>query len=107
MGFALFFLGEYSDMILMSAVTALCFFGGWLSPFAFLPSFVPTLIPGFLWLGIKVVLILFGFVWVRAAFPRYRFDQLMYLGWKCFLPFLLGYFIFVAGVCFAFDWLPY
>jgi NADH-quinone oxidoreductase subunit H len=103
MGFALFFLGEYSNMILMSSITSLCFFGGWLSP-------LPVdffLIPGFLWMGIKVVLVLFGFVWVRAAFPRYRFDQLMYIGWKAFLPFLLGYFIFVAGVCFAFDWLPY
>jgi NADH-quinone oxidoreductase subunit H len=103
MGFALFFLGEYSNMILMSTITSLCFFGGWLSPLPF--DFF--LIPGYLWMGIKVVLILFGFVWVRAAFPRYRFDQLLYLGWKAFLPFLLGYFIFVAGVCFAFDWLPY
>ena len=104
MGFALFFLGEYSNMILMSTITSLCYFGGWFSPFPGLTGIY--LLPGYLWLGIKVTLILFGFVWVRAAFPRYRFDQLLYLGWKCFLPFLLGYFIFVAGVLFAFDWLP-
>jgi NADH-quinone oxidoreductase subunit H len=103
MGFALFFLGEYSNMIMMSALTSLCFFGGWLSliPFGF------AIIPGPFWMGIKITAILFGFIWVRAAFPRYRFDQLMYLGWKSFLPFTLGWFIFVAGLLFGCDWLPY
>ena len=96
MGFALFFLGEYSNMILMSSLTIILFFGGWYGP----------LLPGFLWMGFKVVCILFGFIWVRAAFPRYRFDQLMYLGWKTFLPFLLGYYIWVAGLLYALDWLP-
>lgn len=96
MGFALFFLGEYSNMILMSSLTIILFFGGWHGP----------LLPGFLWMGFKVVCILFGFIWVRAAFPRYRFDQLMYLGWKTFLPFLLGYYIWVAGLLYALDWLP-
>lgn len=97
MGFALFFLGEYSNMILMSSLTIVCFFGGWLGPW---------LLPGFLWYGFKVVCVLFGFIWVRSAFPRYRFDQLMYLGWKTFLPFLLGYYMFVAGLLYALDWLP-
>ena len=102
MGFALFFLGEYSNMIMMSALTAICFFGGWYS----LLPFGLGILPGPLWLGIKVVMILFGFIWVRAAFPRYRFDQLMYLGWKTFLPFLLGYYIWVVGMLYSFDWLP-
>ena len=102
MGFALFFLGEYSNMIMISAFTAICFFGGWYS----LLPFGLGILPGPLWLGIKVVMILFGFIWVRAAFPRYRFDQLMYLGWKTFLPFLLGYYIWVVGMLYSFDWLP-
>jgi len=102
MGFALFFLGEYSNMIMMSALTAICFFGGWYS----LLPFGLGILPGPVWLGIKVTLVLFGFIWVRAAFPRYRFDQLIYLGWKSFLPFLLGYYMFVAGMLYSFDWLP-
>lgn len=96
MGFALFFLGEYSNMILMSSLTIILFFGGWLGP----------LLPGSIWFGFKVVCVLFGFIWVRAAFPRYRFDQLIYLGWKCFLPFLLGYYMWVAGFLYTLDWLP-
>ena len=102
MGFALFFLGEYSNMIMMSCLTAICFFGGWYS----LLPFGLGILPGPVWLGIKVTLVLFGFIWVRAAFPRYRFDQLIYLGWKTFLPFLLGYYMFVAGMLYSFDWLP-
>ena len=102
MGFALFFLGEYSNMIMMSALTAICFFGGWYS----LLPFGLGILPGPVWLGIKVTLVLFGFIWVRAAFPRYRFDQLIMLGWKVFLPFLLGYYMFVAGMLYTFDWLP-
>ena len=81
MGFAAFFLGEYANMILMSAFTAILFLGGWLSPFEGL-----DFIPGFIWMAVKILLILFFFVWVRAALPRYRFDQLMRLGWKIFLP---------------------
>ena len=103
MGFALFFLGEYSNMIMMSALTVICFFGGWLP----LISFGPDILPQGLWMGLKITAILFGFIWVRAAFPRYRFDQLMYLGWKSFLPFVTGWFIFVAGLLFGCDWLPY
>ena len=102
MGFALFFLGEYSNMIMMSALTAICFFGGWYS----LLPFGLGILPGPVWFGIKVTLVLFGFIWVRAAFPRYRYDQLIYLGWKTFLPFLLGYYMFVAGMLYSFDWLP-
>ncbi len=81
MGFAAFFLGEYANMMLMSAITSILFLGGWLPPFEFL-----SFIPGALWLIIKIVLLLFVFVWVRAAIPRYRYDQLMRLGWKVFLP---------------------
>ena len=102
MGFALFFLGEYSNMIMMSALTAICFFGGWYS----LLPFGLGILPGPVWLGIKVTLVLFGFIWVRAAFPRYRYDQLIIIGWKVFLPFLLGYYMFVAGMLYTFDWLP-
>jgi NADH-quinone oxidoreductase subunit H len=81
MGFAAFFLGEYANMILMSAMTSILFLGGWLPPFAFL-----SFIPGALWLIIKIVFLLFVFIWVRASIPRYRYDQLMRLGWKIFLP---------------------
>ena len=81
MGFAAFFLGEYANMILMSAITSILFLGGWLPPFASL-----SFIPGALWFIIKIVLLLFVFVWIRAAIPRYRYDQLMRLGWKVFLP---------------------
>lgn len=98
MGFALFFLGEYSNMILMSGLVCIFFLGGWL-PFLFL-----TLSP-FFWFGIKTTFVLVFFVWVRAAFPRYRYDQLMRLGWKIFLPFSLGWFLFFSGIFFGFDWL--
>ena len=81
MGFAAFFLGEYANMILMSAITTILFLGGWLPPVQAL-----SFIPGALWFIIKIVLLLFVFVWVRAAIPRYRYDQLMRLGWKVFLP---------------------
>jgi NADH-quinone oxidoreductase subunit H len=81
MGFAAFFLGEYANMILMSSLTSILFLGGWLPPFNFL-----SFIPGPIWLIIKILFLLFVFVWVRAALPRYRYDQLMRLGWKIFLP---------------------
>lgn len=87
--FALFFLGEYSNMIFMSTFFVVLFFGGWL-PFPFLSFFA---IKGF-WLGFKVVCVLFWFIWVRATFPRYRFDQLMSIGWKVFLPLTFAMFIF-------------
>ncbi len=81
MGFAAFFIGEYINMILMSAFTSLLFLGGWLAPCKAL-----EFIPPFFWMVIKICAILFFFIWVRAALPRYRFDQLMRLGWKIFLP---------------------
>nr|NP_044754.1 NADH dehydrogenase subunit 1 [Reclinomonas americana]AAD11869.1 NADH dehydrogenase subunit 1 [Reclinomonas americana] len=103
MGFALFFLGEYANMILMCSMCTILFLGGWLAPLNILPF---TLIPGSIWFGLKVVFLLFVFIWVRATFPRYRYDQLMRLGWKIFLPFSLGWVLFVAGVLVAFDWVP-
>nr|YP_009647072.1 NADH dehydrogenase subunit 1 [Chloropicon mariensis]QBX98699.1 NADH dehydrogenase subunit 1 [Chloropicon mariensis] len=102
MAFALFFLGEYGNMILMCSFCSIMFLGGWLAPFSFL-DFMP---PGF-WLGVKTSLLLFGFIWVRAAFPRYRYDQLMRLGWKVFLPLSLAWVLFVAGFLISCDWLPY
>lgn len=98
MGFALFFLGEYGNMIFMSLLASIFFLGGWLSPLPFFLSFIPAPV----WLGLKVSLILFFFIWVRAAFPRYRYDQLMRLGWKVFLPLSLGYIIFTAGIILSF-----
>ncbi len=100
MGFALFFLGEYSNMILMSSLFTIYFLGGWLSPVNF---FLVNLVPGCLIFGLKTVFVLFMFVWVRAAFPRFRYDQLMRLGWKIFLPFSLGYFLFISGIFFSLD----
>ena len=90
MAFALFFLAEYANMILVAALTSLLFLGGWLSPVGFLPD-------GILWLFIKMSAILFLFLWFRATFPRYRYDQLMRLGWKVFLPICLIWLV-VVGV---------
>jgi len=92
MAFALFFLGEYANMIMMSAFTALLFMGGWLAPFGM------DFIPGPIWLILKICFLLFLFIWVRAAYPRYRYDQLMRLGWKVFLPLSLVGVVFYAGV---------
>ncbi len=103
MSFGLFFLGEYANMILMSAMTAILFLGGWLSPIPFAPF---TWVPGPIWFIVKICLVLFMFIWVRATFPRFRYDQLMRLGWKVFLPLSLGWLILTAGVLLAFGWLP-
>ncbi|HEV7370887.1 NADH-quinone oxidoreductase subunit NuoH [Arenibaculum sp.] len=103
MTFALFFLGEYANMILMSAMTSLLFLGGWLPPFDIAPF---TWIPGPIWFALKIAAVLFLFLWVRATVPRYRYDQLMRLGWKVFLPFSLLWVVLTAGVLVAFDWLP-
>jgi len=103
MTFALFFLGEYANMILMAAMTAILFLGGWLPLFDIAPF---NLIPGPLWLAIKIAFVLFFFLWVRASFPRYRYDQLMRLGWKVFLPISLAAVVIVAGVLVAFDLTP-
>ena len=103
MGFALFFLGEYANMIVMSSLCALFFLGGWLPPFNLAIFYW---IPGVFWFGIKIVFFLFVFIWVRAAFPRYRYDQLMRLGWKVLLPLSLAWVVLVSGVLISFDWLP-
>ena len=103
MTFALFFLGEYANMILMSAMGSILFLGGWLPPFDIAPF---NWVPGPIWFALKICFLLFGFLWVRATFPRFRYDQLMRLGWKIFLPFSLFYVVLVAGVLVAFDWLP-
>jgi len=107
MTFALFFLGEYTNMILMSAMTSILFLGGWLAPFADTPFGVLfTWIPGPIWFILKICGVLFFFLWTRATFPRYRYDQLMRLGWKVFLPFSLVYLVLVAGVLMLMGWLP-
>ena len=103
MSFALFFLGEYANMILMSAMTTMLFLGGWLPPFDIAPL---NWIPGPIWFILKVCLILFVFLWVRATTPRYRYDQLMRLGWKVFLPFSLIWVVLTAGFLLATDNLP-
>ena len=103
MTFGLFFLGEYANMILMSGMTAILFLGGWLSPIPFAPF---TWVPGPIWFILKICAVLFMFVWVRATFPRFRYDQLMRLGWKVFLPLSLGWLVLTAGVLLAFGWLP-
>ena len=103
MAFALFFLGEYANMILMSALTTILFLGGWLAPFGIAPF---TWIPGPIWFILKICVCLFMFLWVRATFPRYRYDQLMRLGWKVFLPLSLIWLTLTAGVLMAFGWLP-
>jgi NADH-quinone oxidoreductase subunit H len=97
MPFALFFLGEYANMILMSSIAAILFLGGWLPPFNI--GFL-SFIPGFIWFVLKVMFVLFLFIWVRAAFPRYRYDQLMRLGWKVFLPLTLIWVVLIASVVF-------
>ena len=103
MGFTLFFLGEYANILVMSTLCTLFFLGGWLPPFDFV---LFHWIPGVFWLGLKLNLFLFFFIWVRAAFPRYRYDQLMRLGWKVFLPLSLAWVVLVSGILVGFDWLP-
>jgi NADH-quinone oxidoreductase subunit H len=103
MTFALFFLGEYANMLLMSTLAALLFLGGWLPP---LNNFFFTKIPGTIWLCLKIVIGVIFFIVTRATLPRYRYDQLMFLGWKCFLPLTLGYTIFTAGILISFNYLP-
>ena len=103
MSFGLFFMGEYANMILMSGMTSILFLGGWLPPFGVAPF---TWIPGVIWFVLKICFVLFFFLWVRATFPRYRYDQLMRLGWKVFLPLSLLWLVITAGVLMAFGWLP-
>ncbi len=91
--FALFFLGEYANIVLMSSMTTILFFGGWLPPFD-LPLF--NYIPGFIWFFLKVSFFVFVFIWIRATFPRFRYDQLMRLGWKVFLPLSLFWLVLTS-----------
>ena len=97
MSFGLFFLGEYGNMILMSSMTTILFLGGWLPP---VENDFLSVIPGFIWFLIKVSFLLFIFLWVRATLPRYRYDQLMTLGWKLFLPLSLVWIVVTSSVMF-------
>lgn len=98
--FALFFLGEYANMILMSGMTSILFLGGWLPPFDFESL---SFIPGIVWFSLKVAFVLFLFLWTRATLPRYRYDQLMRLGWKVFLPLSLAWLVVTATVLLYFQ----
>ena len=103
MSFALFFLGEYANMIMMSGVVTILFLGGWLPPYDIAPL---NMIPGVIWFALKISLCLFVFIWTRATFPRYRYDQLMRLGWKVFLPFSLIWLVLTAGYLVYSDSVP-
>lgn len=102
MGFALFSLGEYANMLLMSSLNVILFFGGWLSPLSILDT-----IPIIPWFGLKICFFVILFVWMRAALPRYRYDQLMSLGWKVFLPLSLTYFMLTFFVLVSFNMMPF
>jgi len=93
MSFAMFFLAEYANMILISAMAALMFLGGWAAP---IDSIVFNWVPGWIWLGMKTFVVVSMFIWARASFPRYRYDQIMRLGWKVFIPLTLVYLVIVA-----------
>jgi len=103
MTFALFFLGEYANMLLMSAFSSILFLGGWLPILNILPF---NLFPGGFWLSLKISVGVVFFILTRATLPRYRYDQLMQIGWKCFLPLSLGYIIFTIGILVSFNYLP-
>jgi len=101
MGFALFSLGEYSNMLLMSSLNTILFFGGWL------PLIEISLISNSIWFGFKICIFVILFIWMRAALPRYRYDQLMYIGWKIFLPISLVYLIMTIFFLICLNYLPY
>jgi NADH-quinone oxidoreductase subunit H len=109
-GFAFFFIAEYNSMLLMSVLTVLLFLGGWQSP-VFLFGMIDyfdilknlEFVPDVFWFALKILFILFLFIWVRATNPRYRYDQLMYLGWKILLPQALGWFVFIASLMLIFE----
>ena len=105
MTFALFFLGEYANMILMSAMAVLLFLGGWFPPFGLSGAWIEW-VPGIVWFGLKTAGVLFFFIWARATLPRFRYDQLMRLGWKIFLPFTLAWVVLMAGILLYTDSLP-
>lgn len=100
-GFACFFLAEYANMILVSALASLLFFGGWLSPFAGIPGIEDIPVLGqssIIWMFAKMAFFLFAYIWLRATFPRYRYDQIMRLGWKIFIPLSIGWIMFVIAL---------
>jgi NADH-quinone oxidoreductase subunit H len=103
MTFALFFLGEYANMLLMSAFSSVLFLGGWLPLINIFPL---NTFPGSFWFSLKIAIGVVFFIITRATLPRYRYDQLMQIGWKCFLPLSLGYLIFTVGILISFNWLP-
>ena len=103
MTFALFFLGEYANMLLMSAFSSILFLGGWLPLVNVYPL---NALPGSMWFSVKLIIGVIFFILTRAALPRYRYDQLMHIGWKSFLPLSLGYLLFTVGVLLSFNWLP-
>nr|YP_010377304.1 NADH dehydrogenase subunit 1 [Odontella aurita]QYB22953.1 NADH dehydrogenase subunit 1 [Odontella aurita] len=103
MTFALFFLGEYANMLLMSAFVSILFLGGWL-PILNIPPF--SFFPGSFWFSLKIAVGVIFFILTRAALPRYRYDQLMLIGWKCFLPLSLCYLIITVSILISFNWLP-
>jgi NADH-quinone oxidoreductase subunit H len=101
MGFALFFLGEYANILLMSSLVSILFLGGWFPVLNFL-----NFIPSFFWFSLKICFFIYFFVLFRAILPRYRYDQLMILGWKIFLPFSLSYVLLTSSILISFNWLP-
>lgn len=103
MGFALFFLGEYANMILMCSLVTIFFLGGWLP---IINLNILFWVPPVFWFSLKTTFSLFGFIWIRSSFPRYRYDQLMRLGWKIFLPLSLAWIFFTSGLLLSFNWLP-
>ena len=103
MSYALFFLGEYANMILMSGMTTVLFLGGWLPPFGIEAL---AIVPEFVWFILKTLFVMFFYIWARATLPRYRYDQLMRLGWKIFLPFTLIWVLIMAGTLIYLDALP-
>lgn len=103
MTFALFFLGEYSNMLLMSSFAAILFLGGWLPLFDTLPFYI---LPGSFWFSLKIAIGAVFFIVTRATLPRYRYDQLMQLGWKSFLPLSIGYIVLTSSILISFNWLP-
>ncbi|WZB70572.1 NADH-quinone oxidoreductase subunit NuoH [Achromobacter xylosoxidans] len=100
MAFALFFLGEYANMILLSCMASIMFLGGWTAPIEIAPL---TWVPGWIWLGLKTFVVVSLFVWFRASFPRYRYDQIMRLGWKIFIP-LTGVWLVVVAIWMQTPW---
>ncbi len=103
MAFSIFFMAEYANMLLISALCALMFFGGWLSPFQGIPLLEPVFawVPGLAWLMLKTSCFLFLFLWLRATFPRYRYDQIMRLGWKVFIPITIVWLVLAAALTVA------